>query len=284
MMIDHYIVFIGAGAPLSDELTSIQKRISKSKIIAPAVGRNSVGITESSVNLASSKLHDELVQEHNGSQQARLYIWMYDPTSAEQLDLVWAAFGHASWIERIPSVYLHKTRRTRQFMEDRIKQIRPLLNEVSNATYSQRKTSPLVLPLRNFSSSVTSELKRYWYNDLDQEQISKKIRSFRSRHVQTRSRTRNGYIDEKALVFRPANDSECHGRAHPTGSQNKALFCGRFRFGVSLFPGFHFDVSAEKGPSIQCDLYTASGERRSMRSENRRYINIFPNDFLLPQK
>lgn len=283
-MTDHYIVFIGASAPLSDELSLIQKRISKSIVIAPAVGRKNVGITESAVNLASSKLHDELIEEHGDSQRARLYIWMYDPTSAEQLDLVWATFGHASWIERIPSAYLHKTRNTRQFMENRIRQIRPLLHEVSGATYAQRKTSPLVLPLRNFSSSVTRELKRYWYNDLDQEQISRKIRSFKNRHLQTRSKAKNGYIDEKALVFRPANDSECHGQAHPTGSQNKAFFCGRFRFGVSLFSGFHFDVSAEKGSSIQCDLYTASGKRRSMRSENRRYINIFPNDFLLPQK
>ena len=284
MTINHYIVFIGAGAPLSDELSSIQKRISKSKVIAPAVGRKNAGITESSVNLASSKLHDELIEEERASQQARLYLWMYDPTSTEQLDLVWTAFGHASWIETIPSIHLHKARNTRQFMENRIRQIWPLLHEISGATYAQRKTSPLVLPLRNFSSSVTRELKLYWYNDLDQEQISRKIRSFKNRHLQTRSKTKNGYIDEKALVFRPANDSECHGQAHPTGSQKKAFFCGRFRFGVSLFPGFHFDVSAEKSSSIQCDLHTASGGKRSMRSENRTYINIFPNDFLLPEK
>ena len=95
MTVDHYIVFIGAGAPLSDELSSIQKRISKSKVIAPAVRRTNVGITEAAVNLASSKLHDELTEEEHASQQARLYVWMYDPTSVEQLDLVWAAFGHA---------------------------------------------------------------------------------------------------------------------------------------------------------------------------------------------
>lgn len=284
MTIDHYIVFVGAGAPLSDELSTIQTRISRSKVIAPAVRRKHVGISEVAVNLASSRLHEELKKEERASQQARLYVWMYDPTSVEQIDLVWSAFGHASWIETIPSTHLYQTRITRQFMENRIRQVWPLLHEISGATYAQRKTSPLVLPLRNFSSRVTRDLKGYWYNDLNQEQIIKKIRSFKNRHLQSRSRDKGGYVDQKALVFRPANDSDCHGLPHPTGSQQKAFFCGRFRFGVSLFPGFHFDVSPEKGSTIQCDLRTASGERRSMRRENRTHINIFPNDFLLPEK
>lgn len=284
MTIDHYIVFIGAGAPLSDELSIIQKRILRSKVIAPAVKKKHVGTTNIAVDLAASRLHEELKKEEKICQQARLYVWMYDPINTEQIDLVWAAFGHASWIETIPNSHLNKVGATRRFMEDRITQIRPLLHEISGATYAQRKTSPLALPLRNFTSSVTRDLKCYWYNDLDCEQIAQKIRSFKNRYLQARSRTKGGYVDEKALVFQPANDSECHGQAHPTGSQRKAFFCGRFRFGVSLFPGFHFDVSAEKGSVIQCDLRTASGERRSMRSENRTYINIFPNDFLLPEK
>ncbi|MDE0305273.1 MAG: hypothetical protein OXI87_10370 [Albidovulum sp.] len=284
MTIDHYIVFIGARASLSDELSLIQKRISKSKVIAPAVKRKHVGITESSVNLASTMLHDELKKEQNASQQARLYVWMYSPTSADQLDLVWAAFGHASRIEIIPTRYLDKVGNTREFIEDRIKQVRPLLHEISAAAYAQRNTSPLALPLRNFSSSVTRDLRRFWYNELDQEQITGKIRSFWNRHRQTRSKGKGGYIDEKNLVFRPATDSEYHGQARPTGSEPKVFFCGRFRFGVSLFPGFHFDVSSEKSATIECDLRTAWGGKRSMRHESRAYINIFPNDFLLPEK
>ena len=234
--------------------------------------------------MASSRLHEELAKEERPSQQARLYVWMYDPTSVAQLNLVWAAFGHASWIETVPIRYLHQIRNTRQFVENRVRQVWPLLHEISGAAYAQRKTSPLALPLRNFSSTVTRDLKRHWYNDLDQGQITRQIRSFKNRHFQTHSKESNGYVDQKALVFRPANDTECHGKAHPTGSRGRAFFCGRFRFGVSLFPGFHFDVSAEKGSTIQCDLRTASGGIRSMRSENRAYINIFPNDFLLPAK
>ena len=201
-------------------------------MVAPAVKQKYVGITEPAVNIASTKLYNELAIEDHISLKSRLYIWMYDPTNVNQLELVWSTFGHASWIETILSAYLHQVRDTRQYVENRIRRIRPLLHEISGAAYSQRKSSPLVLPLRNFSSKVTRELKGYWYNDLNQEQTTKKIQSFKNRHSQTRSKTKNGYVDENALVFRPANDTECHGKAHPTGSQHKAFFCGRFRVKV----------------------------------------------------
>ena len=53
------------------------------------------------------------------------------------------------------------------YLEDRTNEIRPLLHEISNCTYAQRKTSPLTLPLRNFSSQITKDLKGYWYDGLD---------------------------------------------------------------------------------------------------------------------
>ena len=284
MTIEHYIVFIGAGAPLATHLSSIERRISKSKIVAPAVKRKHVGTTETAVRLASIKLYNELALEHAPDQKARLYLWMYEPTSFEQFELVLKIFGQASWIETIPRTYLHKVNDTKEYLQNRINEVRPLLHEISGAAYAQRKSSPLALPLRNFSSQITRELRSYWYNKLNQNQIARQIKSFKNRYSQTKSRAKQGYRDDKALIFRPANDAECHGKPHPMGAECKSFFCGRFRFGVSLFPGFHFDVSAENSSIIQCNLRTASGATRSIRSERRRYINIFPNDFLLPEK
>ena len=284
MTIEHYIVFVGAGAPLATELFSIGRRISKSKIVAPAVQKKHVGTTETAVRLASIKLYNELALEDKPSPKARLYLWMYEPTSFAQFELVWKMFGHASWVETIPRVYLHKVKYTKEYLQNRINEVRPLLHEISGAAYAQRKSSPLALPLRNFSSQITRDLRSYWYNDLNQNQIAKQIKSFKNQYSQTKSRTKQGYRDDKALIFKPANYTECHGKPHPMGSECKSFFCGKFRFGVSLFPGFHFDVSAEYAPTIQCNLRTASGTTRSIRSERRRYINIFPNDFLLPEK
>ena len=282
MTVEHFIVFVGAGRPLAEALSQLRGRISKSRVIAPAVGKKNVGVTDTAIEVTAQKLHEELSTDGDPSQVARLYLWMYRPTSTEQFTRVWRAFGHASWVETIPTSYLHNVRGTREYIENRTNEIRRLLHRISHSTYVQRKSSPLSLPLRNFTSEVTEDLRKYWYNELNEDQLSERIRRFRNRYLQTRSAAKQGYKDDRALIFKPAKDTECHGKPHPIGSEQKTFFCGRFRYGVSLFPGFHFDVSAEKSPTIQCDLWTPSGERRSVR--NRRYVNIFPNDHILPEK
>ena len=108
MTVEHYIVFIGAGAALATQLFLLEGRIAKSRVIAPAVGKKQVGVTEAAVELASKKLHDQIAGEDSPSRQARLYLWMYEPTNFDNLALVWKVFGHASWVETIPRSYLHK--------------------------------------------------------------------------------------------------------------------------------------------------------------------------------
>ena len=281
MTVEHYIVFIGAGGALSDELSQLEDRIEKSCVIAPAVKKKNIGVTDAAIMAAAHKLHEKLSSDGEPAQVARLYLWMYRPTAAVEFARVWRAFGHASWVEAIPTSYVDKLRPTREYLEDRTREIRRLLHLISQATYAQRKTSPLSLPLRNFSSGIARDLKGYWYNELGEAQLSVSIRRFKSRYSQLRNAARRGYRDDKALIFKPAEDTECHGKPHPMGSEVKTFFCGRFRYGVSLFPGFHFDVSAEKSHTIQCDLWTPLGNVRSAR--NRRYVNIFPNDYILPE-
>ena len=282
MTVEHYIVFIGAGAPLATELSHLESRIWKSRVLAPAVKRKDIGVTDAALELATCKLYEELSRDSNPSQVARLYLWMYQPATTDQFANVWRAFGHASWVETIPRSYLDKLTTTREHLERRTNEIRRLLHKISNSTYAQRKSSPLSLPLRNFTSVITKDLRTYWYNDLNEYQIAKKIQHFKNRYSQRRNTSKQGYRDDKRLVFKPAMDTECHGKPHPIGSEYKTFFCGRFRYGVSLFPGFHFDVSAENSPTIQCELRTPAGNRRSVR--DRRYVNIFPNDYILPEK
>ena len=282
MTIEHYIVFIGAGQPLAEELSRLEDRISKSRVIAPAMKKHQIGLTDAAIERAAQELHNKLSADDDPSQFARLYLWMYWPTSSEKFERVWQAFGHASWVETIPTSYLYKVRPTRKYLQNRTNEIRRMLHEVSHSTYVQRKSSPLPLPLRNFTSSVTKDLKTYWYNDLNDEQLSDEIRRLKTRYSQMKNAAKQGYRDDRALIFKPANDNECHGKAHPSGSEKKTFFCGRFRYGVSLFPGFHYDVSAEKSATIQCHLWGPSGDRR--RARNRRYINIFPNDYIHPEQ
>ena len=202
MTVDHFIVFIGAGASLATELSSIEKRFEKSRVVAPAVKKEQVGTSEAAIRLAANKLYDELSREDVPSQVARLYLWMYNPTSAEQFDQVWKTFGHTSWIETIPITYVHQVKATKVYLQDRMNEIQPLVHEISSATYSQRKSSPLSLPLRNFTSPITKDLRTYWYNDLDKNQVSRKIRRFKNRYLQTKKKDIRGYRDDKALIFK----------------------------------------------------------------------------------
>ena len=282
MTTDHYIVFVGAGARLADELVKLEGRISKSRVIAPAVKKGKIGISDTAIKLATSELHKELSSSSSSSEVARLYLWMFQPNSAEQFFQVLEAFGHASWAEQVPRSYLHNVIGTRNYLENRTNEVRRLLHRVAQYTYAQRKTSPLSLPLRNFTSEITEELKRYWYNGLSEDQLVHRMRKMKNRYSQRKHSARHGYKDNKALIFKPAEDTELHGKSHPIGSMHRTFFCGRFRYGVSLFPGFHFDVTAENSPTIQCELSTPTGSRRSAR--DRMYVNIFPNDYILPEK
>jgi len=282
--VKHYIVFIGATAPLATELESIKTRIANVHIVAPAAKKKLAGVTKVAIDLALKSLFEELTRDSSPTKLAWLSLWMYEPTYPEQFTQVWTAFGHAAWVETVPNSLLHKVRPTKEHIQKRINEIRPLLHEVSNAAYSQRKTSPLALPLRNFSSSITTDLKRYWYNDLTKAEIARKIKAFKMRYSQVKDKAEGGFTDDKNLIFKPAKDTECHGLAHPLGSEYKSFACGKFRYGVALFPGFHYDVSSRKTATIQCQLKTSSGGIRFVRGENRTHINIFSNDHLLPDK
>lgn len=284
MTTEHYITFVGAGAALSSELIKIQKRIQGATVIAPAMGKRKAGINSASTNKTLETLHSELANSRSCKEVARMTVWFYEPDEHSQFDEIWSAFGHSAWVETIPRRYVDKLQQTREYIEKRIKEIAPLLHTLSGATFAQRKSSPLTLPLRNFRSKLTKDLRKYWYYELDEAQLKKRIKSFRHRYREMRDDALGGFIDEGALVFSPAKDEALHGMAHPTGSTAKSFACGRFRYGVALFPGFHFDVSAEKSATIQRELRDCDGNSRSVKGEKREYINIFPNDHLLPEK
>lgn len=284
MTIDHYIVFVGAGASLSTELKIIEGRLPRVRIISSVMGKKHAGVNKVSSDASILALFKELANGKVSKETARLSVWFYKPSEAGQMDHIWNAFGHSAWVQSIPRSYMHKNGPTRQFIEEKIKTVAPLLHVVSGATYGQRKTSPLTLPLRNFGSKLTIELKQHWYNELEEDQLKKKVKAYKNRYAELRSREKSGFLDDKSLVFSPASDGALHGKAHPTGSTPKSFTCGRFRYGVALFPGFHFDVSASRTATIQCEIRTSSGDTRTVKSEKREYINIFPNDHLLPDK
>lgn len=282
----HYIVFVGASQSLYTELIRIEKEWPTVKIIAPIMKKKKFGINAVSSKFAIKKLYEEIVASKNLTNFTGLSVWFYEPNDPNQMKHIWEAFGHSAWVQMIPKSYLHKPMPTREFIKKEVTQVLPLLHVISGEIYGKRNTSPLTLPLRNFKSQLTHKLKSHWYDKLNEVELKKKIDSYKGEYVNLKNTPKQGskqsYLDDKLLFFAPAK--ALHGKAHPSGTTPKSFTCGRFRYGAALYPGFHYDVSAKKTKTIQCMIYDSLGKKRSVGSENREHINIFPNDYLLPKK
>lgn len=284
MPVSHYIVFVGASPKLATELLKLESRLVGVSLVAPAEKKKAVGITAGSAAQTLKKFSEVLALHDQPTQPARLSVWAYQPDHYDDVRILLQAFGHSAWIELLPKSLLHKVSQSREYIEHKVTTVIPLLNEVSKATYSQRRSAPLSLPLRNFKSKITDKLKTWWYNDLDLPQVAKAIKSLKSEYAQRKVSSAGGFVDDRSFVFSPAKNNECHGVPHPIGSDPKAYTCGRFRYGVALFSGFHYDVTAEKSDIINKDFKISDGSERAVSREKRKYINIFPNDHILPEK
>jgi hypothetical protein len=284
MSTKHYVLFIGASASLADELSPLAGRIVNSKIVAPAMKKALIGVNKQSVQDAMKALFDLMAADGAQLETARFSVWAYGPPTSNQLEILWETFGRSAWIEFVPVDLTHKVRPTRIFIEDRLKAVLTLMHAVSLAVYSERKTSPLPLPLRNFRSDISDELRRFWYKDLDHAALRSAIERLYQKLRQLRVDSRKMYRDDRNIIFEPAEDEVCHGQPHPIGIGPEQFIAGRFRFGVSLFKGFHYEVSSAKHSTLRSTLVDGSGNERDMVPERRKYINIFPNDHLLPAK
>ncbi|WP_334518316.1 hypothetical protein [Bradyrhizobium sp. AZCC 2230] len=214
---------------------------------------------------------------------ARLTVWSYEPNQEVDFKSLWDVFGKAAWIELIPRRLVHKDRPTRLHIQERVPRLLPLIHLIGHSIYNERKTSSLVLPLRNFKSKFLQPLDEFWYRDHDVDALRRSIDASNSRFRQHHRGVGAGHQDSRRLLFKGARDEECHGQAHPIGDAERCFVEGRFRFGAALFPGFHFDVTSNLG-TLNCTLYDCQDAPRDMWPERRQYVNIFPNDHILPAR
>lgn len=279
-----YVVFVGATAAISDELAKIGKGREDLLVLAPTVKKNEIGLNKNSIRIAFQQALTVLRGANISQEKCRLIVLTFSSSDFEAVSQLNSTFGVAAWIEFIGKENLHKTTKLRAQVEECLGRIPSVLHEISSEVFGRRKSSPLCLPLKNFSASISSELKRVWYNCGAEKDIRERIVRFRSDFAQRRRLNGASFVDDRGLLFSPSADGECHGVAHPTGRSDKTFIRGRFRYGVSLFPGFHYDVRDEKGRNIQSTLVDADRGERDLRPEKRVYINVHPNDVLLPEK
>lgn len=280
MTAPHFIVFVGAGPSLSTELMALKGRFKDAVIVAPAVARNVRGITNVAIERALAGLVAALKSQKTHHEPARLSVWFYEHTNTNQFARLWSVFGKSAWIELVPRTLVDKDRQTRLHLQNRLDTFAQLIHVVAAGVYGGRRTSPLPLPFRNFKNKLVREFESYWYRGRDAASLMQVIEAQVQRFRQLRNAD-GAYSDDRALSFAGARDTECHGQPHPTGDLDTCFVEGCFRFGAALFPGFHYDVRKTKG-LLDCTLYDCRGVARDVGPEKRAYINIFPNDHLLP--
>jgi hypothetical protein len=280
----HFLVFVGANAAIAHELKLLEKSAQNLKVVAPAVRKQDVGLTSVAIERSQSDLLAAVRAANPIDEKCRLTVCSFPSDDYEAIRLLWRAFGGAAWVQFVSLVNLHKPTLLRQEVDRLLQESRPLLHKMSSSVYGRRKTSPLALPIKNFQSELVETLKMHWYRHLNEAQLDEKIADLTAKHKVRICNDRKSFADDRTLIFCPAKDTECHGLAHPTGDTAKSFLRGKFRFGVSLFPGFHFDVRDGKGRNLQTSLVEADFGPRDMRPEKREYVNIFPNDFLLPKR
>ena len=276
------LVFVGAHAALSDEIKKLKNEFTNIIVIAPTSQKGQSYICEASLINSVNAVCKELEGHASHTETSRLTVWTYEPSNASDRDSVFKTFGQAAWIEFVPQTLIHKLPQTRSYISTRLRTINSCLHEVSHQVYAKRRKSALPIPQRNFCSSTTRHLRDHWYSGYIPEQVKSFLKKLSTDFRQHHSLSNGSFVDERRLVFSPATDEVCHGQPHPTGSRN-GYISGRYRFGVALYPGFHYDVSDEIKHTLECVLFDFDGTTRNVRSENRKYMNIFPNDFLLPR-
>jgi hypothetical protein len=281
-MTPHIVLFVGPGPSLSTELLKLEKSFAQTMVLAPASPKGQRGTTVNSIESATNALWAKLNESGGHDTIIRLSVWAFEPTDSLLLEKLWNAFGLASWIELLPP-QLASSEPAILTVRQRMTSLPSLMGCIANEVYTKRRSSPLPLPLRNFSSRRLSELTGLWYQGLTLPQLEGKISTLAQRFRQYHSQPNGSHHDDKSLIFTPAKNSECHGKLHPLGSAKISFINGRFRFGSALYAGFHYDVKSMNG-NLSCYLYDSEGNVRDMRRENRTYINIFPNNLLLPAR
>lgn len=278
----HYLLFVGAPRAIGEKLLEIQKRRNEISLIAPTAPQGHHGLTPTSLGIALRALVHKLAASGDHSEAARFSVWTYDNAREEieaQLD---SQLGEAAWIEMVPYKHLSNPVGTFLHVEKRLNEILPLIHQVSNEVFNQRRRSALPIPTKNFRSKLLP-LEKRWYKDQSFEELKKSIQKLDNRFRQAHWQKSGAHFSDSKLLFQPAGTELCHGMPHPTGASPECFIKGKFRFGASLYPGFHYDVRSPDG-TLDCMLTDCHGEVRNLKPENREYINIFPNDYLSPKK
>jgi hypothetical protein len=151
------------------------------------------------------------------------------------------------------------------------------------------KATPWVLPGQNFHSPSTKEpfqndLRNFQSNLQEWEKIKHNLTrvKFNAEQLPRCGMKRvKAYVDSRNIVFCPSESAVMHGELREHGNTMKEM-ChwleGRFRFGMALPIGAHFDCQREHDKKLGIDFIC--NLHGPVKTSASTHANIYPNDFV----
>jgi len=156
---------------------------------------------------------------------------------------------------------------------------------VSRELAAGRNRTPILLPMRNFSSPSWQEgfmrLATELGNHGDAENRLLTFRKSIARDYWRRigSTGRSHFVDDRGVVFQTPAASHYHAIAHLNdGSHTDCFLRGNLRMGSRYPASFHFDCRFEMGGDFLGVLPSCHGQPVGV--DGRPYLNIAPNDHI----
>jgi hypothetical protein len=278
----HILLFVGLSATLVDAIKHLEKRSKNRKFLAIPSKNVDMGINNRSITAARKALYDYAATLSVFEPKKKLSIWGFLGEGDADFSELWDAFGKVGWIQKIPAPLQHQIPKLKDFLESHAQTIEECLHFVAHSIVQKRGLSPLPLPHRNFYSKENSHrLEDNWNQGASSEVVKLNLKAVFDRYQSRHRKTSGTFRDDRGLLFSASKHQESHGIPHPTGIDICCYIEGLFRYGAALPAGFHYDVRDEQG-NLKCTLYDCKGTPRNMKSENKEYINIYPNDQLRP--
>ena len=158
------------------------------------------------------------------------------------------------------------------------------LNEIKMELTERVNKTPILLPLKNFSSAVLVDSIKHLYSTIiDAEDKKSAIRetvqtiifSHPPRRINGRSNT--CLVDDRNIEYHSPGKS-LHGISRASaGHLKECLIAGKIRLGAPFSPGFHYDCI--RGTAYLSGMFWGCHEAQSIKN-GRPHLNIAPNDHI----
>ena len=125
-----YAVFVGATAPISDEISKIGKGRSNLRMIVPAVRKCDFGLNEKSIEVAFGAAIGVLRDAKIEQEKCRLVVITFRSSDFNAVTKLTSAFGASAWIEFIGNDNVHKASKLRAEIEEALGRLPSVLHEI----------------------------------------------------------------------------------------------------------------------------------------------------------